>query len=319
MFKRVDPLRVVILLTGLLAIGIGGWWIWMRVRHLRLYEEQIQPIRQMALSDDPGLAEVLDRSVVRIAAGDFLMGSNHGREDEVPQRPIYLDAFEIDRFEVTNIQFQRYLLATGDNPPPYWPGNGYPPGQADYPVVGVSWDTANAYCAWVGKRLPTEAEWEKACRGTDGRVYPWGDIWQNNRGNVALFPPTLLQRFPLGTEDGWQAAWQYLPVTQAGVGEPGLRPVGSYLDDASPYGVMDLAGNASEWVFDWYNWSDYSEMSTSNPIGLGPPWNHCVRGSSWYDPTGNENWVQNASRCSARNSSHSSSDPQVGFRCARTP
>ena len=258
------------------------------------------------------LAEALDRDLVLIPEGDFVMGSNIGRADERPQHTVYLDAFELDRYEVTNVQYWRFLQAAGRRPPPYWDGDTYPVGQADFPVVGVSWDDADAYCTWAGKRLPTEAEWEKACRGTDGRTYPWGDLWEPHRANV-----DLSDRAGAGPSI-WDTAWQLLRVTRNRVG-PGLLPVGSYRDGASPYGVMDLVGGASEWVADWYNWSDYTNLPTRNPLNLEPPWNHCLRGSPWHDPTGGADWVQTMSRCSARNSSHETQDPRVGLRCARSP
>ena len=123
-------------------------------------DAEIDLVRRLAASDAAQLVELLDRSTVHIAAGEFLMGSNTGRDDERPLHAVYLDTFEMDRYEITNAQYQRYLQTTGRTPPPYWNGNTYPKGQADYPVVGVSWDDADAYCAWAGKRLPTEAVWE---------------------------------------------------------------------------------------------------------------------------------------------------------------
>jgi len=281
---------------------------------------EIEQLRQLAAADTQKLADGLDLLIVRIDAGDFIMGSDSGRNDERPQHTVYLDAFEIDRYEITNVQYLRFLKVTGRPTPNYWTENRYPNEQADYPVVGVSWDDADAYCTWVGKRLPTEAEWEKACRGTDARVYPWGNAWEPQRANVDVSVRFIR---PVGHNEletsVWDTAWRFLQATAVVSGEPGLRPVGSYLDGASPYGIMDMVGNASEWVADWYNWSDYSKMPTHNPRGLVPPWNHCLRGSPWHDPVGNAVWVQDASRCSARDSSHASrDDPRLGFRCARS-
>ncbi len=256
---------------------------------------------------------MLDRSVVSVAAGDFVMGSNTGRDDERPQRSVYLDAFELDRYEVTNLQYQRFRRASARQAPPYWTGDTYPAGQAADPVVGVSWDDADAYCKWAGKRLPTEAEWEKACRGIDARTYPWGDEWEPARANIDLADPAG----QAGESLPWDIAWRLLRVTPL-PGQPGLRPVGSYPAGASPYGVMDMVGGASEWVADWYNWAGYSQIPTRNPLNLAPPWNHCLRGGPWHDPTGDAAWVQTMSRCSARNSSHEIRDPRVGFRCARS-
>jgi formylglycine-generating enzyme required for sulfatase activity len=265
------------------------------------------------------LPEALNRDAVRIPAGDFLMGSDTDRADERPQRLVYLDAFDIDRYEVTNAQYERFVKATRHVAPAYWPGDVFPPGQADYPVVAVSWVDANAYCRGVGKRLPTEAEWEKACRGTDGRIYPWGAVWDPWRANVDAGPG---RPWAAGmTEPGKSAlddARQTLRATPDGPQARGLRPVGSYPSGAGPYGVMDLAGNASEWVADWYNWEGYWKLPDRNPVGSEPPWNHALRGSSWYDPSGDAGWVRDQSRCSARNSSHAAFEPRAGFRCARS-
>jgi formylglycine-generating enzyme required for sulfatase activity len=282
---------------------------------------EIESLHRLAASGDrAALAEMLDRSVVDIPAGRFLMGNDTGPGNERPQRLVYLDAFEIDRYEVTNVQYRRFLQATGQEPPPHWSGDDYPPGQAVYPVVGVTWEDADAYCAWIGRRLPTEAEWEKACRGTDGRVYPWGDTWDPKRANVDCFAGAVSQAEvykepgPVGRGDDWVR----LRATPTGPGAPGLRPVGSYLDGASPYGVMDLVGNAAEWVSDWYNWAGYHDMPDRNPVGLGPEWNRALRGTSWY-PYGVAGWARQRSRCAARNSTHRSTpDARVGFRCVRS-
>jgi sulfatase modifying factor 1 len=267
-----------------------------------------------AVGVETTLAETLDRSVISIPAGEFLMGSDTGRDDERPPRLVYVDAFELDRYEVTNAQYRRFLQVTRREPPPYWSGNEYPPGQDDYPVAGVSWPDAEAYCAWAGQRLPTEAEWEKACRGTDGRLYPWGNDWAWYRANLDA---SSYAARPVGqVEPGnsqWDTAWALLR-TSSGVSR--LQPVGSYPEAASPYGIMDLTGNVSEWVADWYNWGGYWDWPARNPQGTQPPWNRSLRGSAWYDPNGSAAWAQSQSRCSARNSSHERRDPRVGFRCA---
>jgi len=216
----------------------------------------------------------------------------------------------MDRFEVTNVQYLRYLETTDAKPPRYWTGRSFPPGSVDDPVVGVSWADAKAYCEWVGKRLPTEAEWEKACRGAEGNLFPWGDQWDAVKANVGFLS---VENWPASLEDGWRL----LQVQGADSGFPSLQAIGSYPGGASPYGVWDLAGNASEWVSDWYNWDGYWDLPWVNPIGLGPPWNHVIRGSGWFDRSGQEDQIADLSRCSARNSSHSDDDPRLGFRCAR--
>jgi formylglycine-generating enzyme required for sulfatase activity len=282
-------------------------------------DTEIQQLRGLAASDTLKLAEHLDRSTALVLAGEFSMGCNTERADEQPQHTVYLDAFEIDRYEVTNAQFERFLENTQRRSPPYWSGIIYPPAQADYPVVGVSWDDAEAYCQWVGKRLPTEAEWEKACRGTDARIYPWGDVWDPHRANVNVsYRVSDPANSTASDASIWGLTWQLLRTAPTKPDQPGLRPIGSHPESASPYGVMDMVGNASEWVADWYNWGDYSRMALQNPKGLGPPWNHSLRGSPWYDPVGDATWIQKMSRCAARNSSHETQDPRTGFRCARS-
>ncbi len=304
--------RIILPAVVLLAAYVAGRAIYIEAYKSRLYAAG----RAAASSEWTKLAEALDRRVVGVPAGEFVMGSNTGRDDEHPQRLVYLDEFEIDRFEVTNVQYQRFLQATEHESPPYWLGNEYPPGQADYPVVGVSWADADSYCAWAGKRLPTEAEWEKSCRSDDGRIYPWGSAWSQSRANIDASAGAFRPANQAGPRsDPWDAAWALL---RASSGVRSLRPIGSYPEGASPYGIMDLVGNASEWVADWYNWNGYWDWPARNPMGTQPPWNRSVRGSAWYDPNGSAGWVQAQSRCSARNSSHETRDPRTGFRCARS-
>jgi formylglycine-generating enzyme required for sulfatase activity len=287
--------------------------------HRNDLEAEVEQLRQMSAAGEwQQLAVVLDRATVQIPAGEFFRGSNDFRRDERPQRRIYLDEFEIDRYEVTNSQFQRFLEAPGLEPPPYWLNGIFPSGLADYPVVAVTWTEANAYCLWAGKRLPTEAEWEKACRGPDGNLYPWGNEWDASRANVDPLAGSYHQTQPNPETSLWDNEWQLVQTAPMSPGSRGLRPVGSYPGGASPYGILDLAGNASEWVADWYNYSGYGTLPDENPFAAGPEWDHALRGSTWYDPTGSAAWGQNQSRCSRRNSSHNPRDIRIGFRCARS-
>lgn len=271
--------------------------------------EAAAAIRALAAwGDDDALAEALDRSRVGVPAGDFVMGSNDGRDNEMPAHRVYLDSYAIGRFEVSNVQYARFMRATGQRAPKYWVGGEYPSGQGDVAVVGVMWEQAQAYCQWTGGRLPTEAEWERACRGEAASVYPWGSAWDATRANVSLGSERVTGTF----------LSDLYPTLHAppAAGAPGLRPVGSYPQGASATGVLDLVGNAAEWVADWYNWDGYWEMPAINPLGEGPEWNRSVRGSGWYFRMGMDDQVALWSRCAARNSSHASIDPRVGFRCA---
>jgi formylglycine-generating enzyme required for sulfatase activity len=167
--------------------------------------------------------------MVLVPAGIFVMGTSAGdrggdnvprqNADAQPQHTVVVSAFAIDKTEVTNAEYKRYCEATGYPAPPHWVKGNYTEGDANMPVTHVNWWEASAYADWVGKRLPTEAEWEKAARGTDGRTYPWGDEWELSR---VVFGQTKPQ------------------------------PVGSKPSGASPYGALDMAGNVLEWVSDWY-------------------------------------------------------------------
>ena len=185
-----------------------------------------------------------------VPAGEFTMGSDNGASNEQPVHQVYLDAFWIDQTEVTNAMYALCVQAGTCTPPAfnssYTHGSYYGNSQyADYPVVYVDWNQASAYCGWAGPstgsglgRLPTEAEWEKAARGTDGRTYPWG--------NAA--PDMSLLNYNGNMGD--------------------TTKVGSYPDGASPYGLYDMAGNVWEWVADWYSETYYQNSPASNPVGL---------------------------------------------------
>lgn len=228
-----------------------------------------------------GLADCKSTStagMVEIPAGWFTMGSDSGPSSSQPAHLVYLDASAIERTEVTNKAFQKYVSATGNTPLAWQEAR--PPGVPDEPVAGILWREALAYCEWAGMRLPSEAEWEKAARGTDQRLYPWGDRWDSRRANTA----------------------------QSSKGVP--VPVGSYPDGASPYGVLDLAGNLAEWVADFYEPTYYANSPERNPSGPQKVLDHGLRGGSWESPP-------EQATTSFRDSSHGATpNLRVGFRCA---
>ncbi len=231
----------------------------------------------------PPAAQPTTTGMVSIPAGPFIMGSDSGDPDETPQHEVDLPAFEIDLYEVTNAQFAAFVEATGYQTDAEKAGEAgwrayYTEGKENHPVVKVSWNDAVAYCQWGGKRLPTEAEWEKAARGTDGRVFPWGNEWDPAKANVK--------------ESGFR----------------GTTPVGGFPDGVSPYGVYDMAGNVWEWTADWYQ--PYPGSSdTGNPY-FGEKF-RVTRGGGWFEEAAQV-------RTSNRNAtSPSAANDDLGFRCAR--
>ncbi len=208
---------------------------------------QLELVGWLATRSSRLLATALDRCTAPISAGWFVMGSDAGRADERPARRVYLDAFRIDHFELTNAQYQRFLAATG-RPAPVLAGRAGPRRNGGAPGLAVDWNAAAAYCTWAGRRLPTEAEWERACRGTDGRTYPWGEAWDPSLASIIFgLPPVETQ--PRPTDPAWRLIVEPQPA-----GGPAPRPVGSIPGGASADGVLDLVGNAAEWVADWYGW-----------------------------------------------------------------
>ncbi|MFH1567837.1 MAG: SUMF1/EgtB/PvdO family nonheme iron enzyme [Gemmatimonadota bacterium] len=221
----------------------------------------------LGMVGDPRLLEM---DMVRIPAGPFLMGTEGGHDDEAPQRTVTLDEYEMARFPLTNVQYKAFLDAVkGHEEPEGWHGRMYPLGRANHPVARISWDDAMAYAAWLSKvtgrehRLPTEAEWEKAARGADGRTYPWEGEFDAEKCN---------------TREG-------------GIG--GTTPVGAYPDGASPYGVLDMAGNVWEWCADWYGEDYYRNAPDESPKGPESGEARVVRGGSWLNGRGR-------ARCASR-------------------
>ena len=197
--------------------------------------------------------------MVEIPAGEFMMGSDGSQalEDERPSHRVWLDAFSIELHEVTTAQYAAFLSVQNRAAPWQWESVDLVQ-HGDRPVIGVDWRDAEAFCTWKGKRLPTEAEWEKAARGTDARLYPWG--------NQA--PTADLANFALG------ARFSYNQV---------LFPVRSHEPGKSPYGLYHMAGNAYEWVQDWYGTNYYDSSPDRNPPGPSQGQFKVLRGGSWSD------------------------------------
>ncbi len=259
---------------------------------------------------------------VFVPAGEFIMGSD--AYDSYMSAPVSLDAFWIDQTEVTNDMFGKFISASNYRTDaekrgygyvyqtvsddsikttgaiwqrPHGPGSDLK-GLEQYPVVQVSWNDATAYCQWAGSRLPTEAEWEKAARGTDGRLYPWGNQeWAGNLANLMD-----MQLNPTYTVDD---------------GHAGIAPVGSYPDGASPYGALDMIGNVAEWVADWYA-DPYPQSGQTtvvvNPQGPASGEARVMRGGAWVSNDDNDGERRLASHRNY-NLLYLSAD-SAGFRCA---
>jgi formylglycine-generating enzyme required for sulfatase activity len=233
---------------------------------------------------------------VFVPGGAFEMGNPDGPDNERPLHEVALDAFYIDKYEVTNAQYLAYVEVTGVGKPQFIREKAF--NQPDQPVVGILWSQARDYCDWAGLKLPSEAQWEKAASGTDGRIYPWGN------------EATVTQQGNFNFSSGPTA-------------------VGSFPEGASPYGAHDMAGNVWEWTLDEYEHTYYSHSPVTNPINLknsglndGP--DRTLRGGGWFSS------LQNV-RVSVRSSiylmdAQYEQNPdmdnvlmfaRIGFRCVR--
>jgi len=247
-------------------------------RRSALRQVVLQPGRNEVVVEDFAL-EAPPEGMVYVPAGKFLMGDGKGKKDERPVHEVYLSGYFIDRTEVTNRAYLAFCEATGRKPPAY--AGDRRVNQAVQPVVGVSWYDAEAYCKWLGKRLPTEAEWEKAARGEELRRYPWGEEFAPGLANAIL-------------GDGFRFS----------------APVGSFPGGASPYGVLDMAGNVYEWCADWYGPKYYAKSPKENPRGPRKGKFKVLRGGSWEHPRFE---LRTAHRWRLPPDQYR---PYVGFRCA---
>jgi len=255
------------------------------------HEQRLQDLG-IEIPEDVTLAihnEVDDSSAVWIPPGPFMMGSEDEEawHTEKPVHEVHLDGFYMDIYPVTNAQYARFVEETGHRPPKggwgrnKWKKKEPPEGFENNPVVFVSWQDAQNYCEWSGRRLPTEAEWEKAARGGFlGKKYPWGDT---------------------------------IDPTQANYGDEVGRttPVGSYPPNG--YGLYDMAGNTWEWCADWFEEGYYARSPSENPQGPEEGANKVLKGGSWHrDATSLRcsNHYRNAPKHKVNS---------IGFRCARDP
>ena len=232
-------------------------------------------------------------TLLYVPAGDFLMGSTDAdtlaQSDEKPQHTVTLDAYWIDQTEVTNAQYAKCVADNGackepTNKSSYTHPSYYGNSEFDhYPVIYVDWTMANAYCSWAGRELPTEAQWEKAARGTDGNIYPW----ENKSPDASL----LNYNYNVGD----------------------TTETGKYPNGKSFYGAYDMAGNVYEMVNDWYSDTYYQSSPSSHPLGPDTGQFRVMRGGSWSD---NDESVRSASRL--RNDPSFAFD-YFGFRCVRSP
>ena len=286
-------LALALIIWGGFSIGLGGGAVSAPTRTSQPLTTKTPTVTETSAPPTPalGIGSTMTGNdgmiLLYVPVGEFTMGGDNGADDEKPVHKVALDAFWIDKTEVTNAMYAKCVVDGICNTPSstksamhdsYY-GN---PQFNNFPVVYVNWNMAKTYCEWAGRRLPTEAEWEKAARGTDGREYPWG--------NGSPYDSLL----NMGT-----------------VGD--TTEVGTFPEGASPYGALDMAGNVLEWVADWYAKNYYSYLITSNPLGPASGTERVLRGYPWESIDGGVVDVSSHVRTSSNPMDNSN---VIGFRCA---
>ncbi|MCK5579524.1 MAG: formylglycine-generating enzyme family protein [Planctomycetes bacterium] len=239
--------------------------------------------------------EIIEQEMILIPGSNFQMGSKkkEGEINENPRHRVHVSDFQIDKYEVSNAMYAKFIKETKHEVPPHWSDGKIPFGQENHPIVNVSWTDAVAYAEWAGKRLPTEAEWEKAARGDDAHVYPWGNEWdklkcRNKFSNIR-----------------------------------NTSEINEYEDGQTQTGCFQMAGNVAEWVNDRYDWRYYKRKPVPGRDPKGPGDDELtiknkiryqlrvIRGGSWND---NKNEIRCAKRM-GQNPEYKSLT--LGFRCAK--
>jgi formylglycine-generating enzyme required for sulfatase activity len=281
--------------VGLIILAVAAYLIWSYVakkgptqRPPSQVTETTKPAEAPA-SPPVQPAPVVPPGMAIVKAGTYTIGRDDGDPLEAPVHPVTLPAFYIDRTEVTNAQYAKFVEATKRQPPANWKGATFPAGLDDYPVIGVSWKDAADYAAWAGKRLPSEAEWEAAARGSDGRKYPWGNEWQAGFANIGV---RTAEKAELGKYPS------------------GIAEVGKYPQSASQSGALDMIGNVWEWVADEITLYPGSIATLPAPTEAGST-SRVIRGGA-YDGDQKHD-------ASYRGFLDGGVPyPKVGFRCAKT-
>jgi formylglycine-generating enzyme required for sulfatase activity len=267
-------------------------------------------------------ASIPDPTMISILEGTFLRGAVEGQgdADEHPQRSISLRAFLLDRTEVTNRHYQAFLKATHHRTPEHccdpsynlWTGTEIDARLLDHPVVNVDWHDAQAFCTWTGKRLPTEAEWEKAAKAGDDRSYPWGVQWERTRVNGVAY--WAQQDFPTPeAAKSWWGEGGTDVLAQKGIQGTLTLAVDELAEGATPTGLRHLSGNVWEWVADWYAADAYATSPDRDPQGPELGEYKVLRGGSWLND-------RHLLRTTARDGSRPAMrNHGTGFRCAKSP